>query len=237
MTPTDSNIPDSKSDLASADDHAPDDEERSWDPAAVRGEGAGRPIPDGGSRTERVTIRFSKDELAEIERVVDRTEHDNRSEVIRAGVDRLVERHVDTTPILADGGGGSRYVNPTGEGYVGTLTFGAKGAEIRTETIEGLDWPPGTEVVVHDQGDRLHFGTDPDAPGTQIGTRTVQKRSRHAPKITVTSGDGRRILHAGETRVRVYLARDDPGLVLVPQARDPFVDGTDASTGGAADGD
>lgn len=125
----------------------------------------------------------------------------------------------------------TKYVNPTGEGYVGTATVTDYGSRLSVTIVRGamerIGVGPGEQIRVFPAADRLRIV--PETPGLEggLGPNTTgadgSGPNRKPGQVTVSDVALTHLGVAGDDHVRFY-HRDD-ALVVVPADADPFVEG------------
>lgn len=151
----------------------------------------------------------------------------SKAQYLTAGVLRELEESDDGVDPHLITDGGSKYVNPTGDGYCGvgqvsgdSVSFGLGMFPVEWDadaTVYAVKESPGIALVE-------------DEPDENLGRYTVSKGWRNSPGTTITvSGPSLELLGVSHgDDVRAY-ERDGGGLLLVSADDDPFVDGGDGA--------
>lgn len=200
-----------------------------------------RLAPDGG-QTPSARLRTIAADLDDVEEDLRREGRyerslasvlDQMSGVVRRIARRLEDRRsdpdrfrVDDDELLTDGG--SQYVNPTGDGYLGVWGTSSWSAEISIGTYEHITWRSDDDVYVVDDPNGIALVDEP--PETTVSLAEGYLARARVRKATVGTSvqvpsRGLRELEGFEPGddIRGY-DRDGGGIVLVPATADPFVD-------------
>lgn len=120
--------------------------------------------------------------------------------------------------------GGSRYVQPTGEGYLGIHRVGTQSLEIHLGQAP-VEWSAGEHVsaIATSRGVVL---LPPNAdPPNLIAEVLITARTGSGTYVTVKDAVLNQLGVAAGDDVRLYERPHGSGLLLVPAARDPMLEG------------
>lgn len=118
---------------------------------------------------------------------------------------------------------GSKYTRTTADGYLGVRSANKHTFKFAIGSLEGIDWPVGTELFVRDGDVEPGIVVQAAAPAHAIAEATVIKDS--GPAVHVPPRAIKWLDVQADADCRVYRARDGDGVLVVPADRDPLVDG------------